>query len=373
MSAQANRPSIAKLSARTRFPLVARSRYLSGMSRVRAAFWPVTTAAIAGAVAFLIGRHVLGHEAPFFAAIAAWACLGFTFNRTVRHILEVGAGVIAGVTAGDLVVNVIGTGWWQLLSVLMVTALLARFVDRGAVLAAQAGTQAIVIVGMPSLTGGPFGRAADTIVGVAIALIVALLTPHDPRRSIRLMGATATRALAETIAMTADGIRRGDPERIDAALLRGRAAEPALLEWNERSQAASELARVSVNRLHLDELVRLENQSVLVERAMRSVRVIARRAPAAVKRASDVDRARMADLLDRFSTGISLWRDSLISRQSSHPAKEVMTSLAADLDVSGFDDIGMSALTMVLRAPVVDMLEAWGSTPAQARVSLPEI
>ncbi|MEK8227521.1 FUSC family protein [Oerskovia sp. M15] len=96
---------------------------------------------------------------------------------------ELAIGVAVGVGLGDLIVHFIGSGWWQVTVVLATSALVARFIDRGALLATQAGVQAIVIVGLPATqTGGPGGRLVDALVGAR--------SPCSPRRSRR-----ATRAV----------------------------------------------------------------------------------------------------------------------------------------------------------------------------------
>jgi hypothetical protein len=75
-----------------------------------------------------------------------------------------------------------------------VAATTARFLDRGVTFTTQAGVQALVIVGLPSLgaSGGGFGRWTDAAVGGAVALAVTALTPSDPRRPVRAQSRAAT-------------------------------------------------------------------------------------------------------------------------------------------------------------------------------------
>ncbi|QAY63696.1 hypothetical protein ET495_11060 [Xylanimonas allomyrinae] len=363
-----------RLAGRVVRRLVLRARARQGVSRVRTSFWPIVQAAAAAGTAYLLSGWLLGHAQPFFAAIAAWACLGFTLDRDVRKIAEVAFGVTVGVGVGDLVVQLIGSGWWQLSTVLVVAAVLARFVDRGAVLAAQAGTQAIVVVGLPSLTGGPFGRAGDALVGGAVALAVALLTPADPRRGVRTLGNVATTALASVVELAAGAVRAGDEDGLHAALVRARTADPALSEWLDRAQHAVEQARVSVNRVHRDDLERLGAQAVLVERAMRTVRVLVRRAPYELRNASAADRAALADLLDRYAAGVRLLASAVTTGQDAAVARTTLTDLAGSLDPHATtQDWGTQALVLLLRSPVVDVLEAAGAGPREAREALGEL
>jgi uncharacterized membrane protein YgaE (UPF0421/DUF939 family) len=332
-------------------------------------------ASLAAGVAYGIGLYVLGHDMPFFAAIAAWVCLGFSFERDLRKIAEVAVGVAVGVGMGDLVVHLIGAGWWQLVTVMFVSALLGRFIDRGAVLASQAGTQAIVVAGLPILSGGPFGRWSDALVGGLVALAVALLTPGDPRRALRTAGATATNALADTLRMIATALREADPEGLQAALVRGRAAEPALQDWMESAHHASDQARVSVNRRHRDEIVRLEKQAVLVERAMRSVRVLARRAAATVGHVDLEHLEPVADLVDRYAVAVQELASAVSRGTGLGAARAALEEAAHDADphVLGAGAWEVQALVMLVRSPVVDTLEAAGATGQEARASLTEL
>jgi len=62
----------------------------------------------------LIAKDVLGHDTPFFAPIAAVVSLGTSDGQRLRRVAEVAVGVAVGVFVADLLVILIGTGWWQL-------------------------------------------------------------------------------------------------------------------------------------------------------------------------------------------------------------------------------------------------------------------
>lgn len=363
--------NLASLATHARIVADARARH--GWSRVRTAAVPVATAALAAGIAYLIGRYVLEHDAPFFAAFSAWACLGFSFDRDLRRVGEIALGVTMGVTMGDLVVRSIGSGWWQIALVLFMSALLARFVDRGAIFASQAGAQAIVVAGVPNLTGGPYGRALDAITGGLVALIVAMLIPGDPRRALRTTMATASAALADTVALLASAIDAGDPTGAERALLRARAADSALQEAVEAASTASRQAQLTVNRRYADDLAAAQRRATLLDQAMRSVRVLARRAMYDVDRVTAADRAQIAALLTRFATGARELTQALNSNQDAAAARVTMTGVAHDLDPSRVTaEPEAQTQLMVLRSAVVDTLEATGVSPQAARAPLPE-
>ncbi|GAA4694953.1 FUSC family protein [Promicromonospora umidemergens] len=353
--------------------LVLRTRLRQGWTRARAGLLPIAQASLAAGIAYAVAHYVLGHEMPFFAPVAAWVCLGFTALRDVRRVAEMAVGVAVGVGMGDLLVHLIGSGWWQLTVVLFIAAIAARFIDRGALLVIQAGAQAIIVVGLPSVSGGPIGRWTDALIGGAIALLVALLTPGDTRRRPRALAEQAVTELAETLETLARGMRSRDVDDVGAALVRGRASEPVLAEWQEGARAARELARISVGRMHRGELARLEGQAVLVDRTMRSVRVLARRVVPVLEGDHDVDP--VAGLVEGFASAVRQLASDVGSGGDGSRGREALTIVAAQADprTVGEGDWQVQSLVMLLRSPIVDTLEAAGASPGEARDALPEL
>jgi hypothetical protein len=82
----------------------ARLVFFSGTDRLRANGWSVVQSAVAASVAYLLAIFVLGHERPFFAAIAAVICLGVTLGQRARDAVEVVFGVAFGLMVADLLV-----------------------------------------------------------------------------------------------------------------------------------------------------------------------------------------------------------------------------------------------------------------------------
>lgn len=363
--------------ALARIALEARVR--QGWSRVRTAFWPIMQAVVAAGVAYLIAGEVLGHAAPFFAPVSAWVALGFSADRDLRRVAELAVGVALGVGLGDVVVHVIGTGAWQVAVVLAVSTLLARFIDRGPMLTTQAGVQAIVIVGLPTVaaSGGPVGRWTDAIVGGLVALAVAALIPRDVRRRPRAQGRTAVEELAAMLGVLAKGMRTRTPNDIEDALIRGRATEPALAEWQDACTAARDLARVSpAARRHRTELVWLNRSAIRTDRAVRNARVLARRALATLGSADhEHDLRTVAEVVQRVALAAEDLAAALGSGSEPVRAATTLLVLAEELDPFRLapDDWQVQSLVLLIRSLVVDMLEASGVDSAQAHEALPEI
>jgi uncharacterized membrane protein YgaE (UPF0421/DUF939 family) len=357
--------------------VVVEARLRQGWARVRAAWFPILQASVAAAIAFAIAKYAVGHPYPFFAPVSAWVALGFTADRSVRRVAELAVGVAIGVALGDLLVHLIGNGPWQVAVVLFLAATLARFIDRGQMLTTQAGVQALVIVGLPvvSASGGPLGRWIDAAVGGAVALAVALLTPRDPRRHPRSLAHAAVEELAGMLRVLARGLTTGSTADVEDALVRGRASQPALDEWSETATNAGELARVSPTiRKHREELAGLSGNAVLIDRAMRNARVLARRALAAVE-AQSHDMATIAAQVDATARAADELAAALGAGRDPERARTQLLAVSRALDPFQLAarDWQVQSLVLLHRSLVVDLLEAAGVSPQAARDSLPEI
>ncbi|WP_258725792.1 FUSC family protein [Cellulomonas sp. NS3] len=355
------------------------ARVRQGRARVRTSFVPTLQAAVAAGLSWALAYYVLGHEFPFFAPVCAWVALGFSADRQVRRVAELAVGVAIGVGLGDLVVHAIGSGFWQVALVLFVSAMLARFIDRGPVLTTQAGVQAIVIVGLPALAASgssPLGRWTDALVGGLVALAVAALSPDDPRRRPRAQARQAVLELAGMLDVLARGLRTGSAHDVEDALIRGRASQPALDDWREGAANARNLARVSpAGRRHRDELGALGASAVYVDRAMRNARVLARRALSAVEGGRDRDLAGAAATVDSLARAAEQLAGDLGAGTDAEGTRRALLAVAQRLDPFRLapDDWQVQSLVLLVRSLTVDLLEAAGVPEGQAREALPEL
>jgi len=356
--------------------VLGQARVRQGLARMRAAWFPILQAAVAGGVAYAIAHSWVGHPIPFFAPVCAWVALGFSMDRSVRRVSELAVGVAIGVGLGDFVVHVIGQGVWQISLVLFVSAMVARFIDRGALLTTQAGVQAIVIVALPATSGGPFGRWVDAAIGGAIALAVALLTPSDPRRHTRILGQRALEELAGVLHLFARGLVERDAADVEGALVRARATQPVLDEWRTTATNARELARVQpTSRKHLGELGASVDASVLVVRAMNNARVLVRRTLALMEADVPHDLRGVASRIDATARAIDDLASAVGAGREPVRARAELISAAAALDpfLVEPDDWQVQSLVLLHRSLLVDVLEAAGVPGKDAREALPEI
>ncbi|MDR2703384.1 MAG: FUSC family protein [Cellulomonadaceae bacterium] len=347
----------------------------AGILRAKRAFWPILQACVAAALAYQLSSRLFGHAQPFFAAIAAWMCLGWSFDRDIRRAGEIALGVTLGVALGDLVVRTIGSGWWQLTLVLAVSALLARLFDAGALFTTQAGAQAIVIAGLPTITGGPYARALDAVVGSAVALLFVICTPNDPRGSLRAAAGQGAAALAATARMLSAGVLRGDTHLMAAALEQGRSFDQHMDQAITTAGEKRRRSRLTINRKYLPEISRLERQNVMLERAMRSLRVLARRLQYDSPAAPAAGRAQMAALLSQYADTTGLLGDCLSDNRDLKPVRAAFLNLTTDLDAATDAapnlDPAIQTGHYLMRAVLGDTMEAAEFTNAEVLTALP--
>ncbi|MFD1716375.1 FUSC family protein [Georgenia deserti] len=347
-----------------------------GGRRVREGFVPILTAAVAASVAYFISRHLLGHEVPMFAPIAAWVCLGFSPDRQLRRVAEMGAGVTLGVGLGELLVSLLGVGPVQIFVVLALAALVARFLDRGQLFTTQAGVQSVVIVAMPPamITDGAIGRWSDALIGAALALLVAAVFPGDiTRRPRRLIGAMVGE-LAGSLGTLAQALRRGDADLAEDALAQLRGTQSALDALDAAVRSAQEVVTVNpALRSSRGTVAELSRIATLVDRAVRNARVIARRSVAAVAEGG-AKSPEIAEEVDTVAVALHALGGALAAGDPPHHARATLVRVAASLVPVAHAGEGWRKQTLVslLRSLVVDALQMTGMSSREAMSQMPE-
>ena len=344
----------------------------AGWSRVRAAIGPILQAGAAAGTAFLVGYYIFGHDRPFFAALAAWVCLGWSFERELRRVAEIAIGVTIGVTVGDLVVKQIGTGWWQLSSILVVSTILARFVDSGKLLTTQAGSQAIIITGLAGdVSGGPYGRALDAAIGGAVALLFTILTPYQPSKAARKKTAQAIQALSSTASLLASGLRKGyNPDTLEGALKTARSSESLINSVIDQATGVRKQIHWTVNRKYEKQWAEFEYRDRMLNQALRSLQVLARRMRFDAAYATEEQSTWFADILGRYSNAcLAFAQDVKVGHALEHDRQE-LTSVANALISYQITNPVVATGAALFRAVIVDTLKAAGATQAEADAAL---
>ncbi|MGO3680858.1 MAG: FUSC family protein, partial [Brevibacterium aurantiacum] len=137
--------------------LVHRSRM--GLKRVQANAGQLIQIPIAATAAYAFCVYVLGHPYPFLAAVASAVGIGPVADRRLRRAMEIGFGATFGVLVGELLVNVYGTGVWQLTVTLAIGLFIGTMLNSGGIFITQIAVQSVYVVVVPATAATlPFPR-----------------------------------------------------------------------------------------------------------------------------------------------------------------------------------------------------------------------
>ncbi len=340
------------------------------------------TVCAVGAYAF--AEEVLGHDGPLFAATSSMIALGFSRDPRIRRVLEVAVGCTLGITVGDALLSIFGTGLWQAALVLFISILLARFLDSGTIFTTQLGLQSLLVVLLPAPEGGPFTRSIDAIVGGIFALVITMLLPRDPRREPKTDVRGLLAELSNVLRESAVALRDSDSTAAWHALVRARATHTRLDTLMTSMRSAEEVARISpAYRRHRDELGSLRRAVGFIDLAVRNSRVFSRRLTSVINHAALSDEAieslvqvleDVADSVDVLSRALS-GRDSAERNLNLRQARIELAAVAIQLhpETLQIKRLEGEGLVLLLRPLVVDLLEATGLTHEDAAAFMPRL
>ncbi|UXA18457.1 FUSC family protein [Mycobacterium sp. SMC-4] len=252
--------------------------------RVRDAWPALAQAAIAAGMAHLIAWAVMGREDAFFAPVAAVLCLSVATGRRLLRAVQVVVGVALGVTIGDLLVRLLGTGPAQIALVVLLAAGAAVAVGGGPLLVNQAAVAALLLILLEPPAGPAlWQRPVDALIGGATALVVAAVGARNPRRSLARATGPLFGDLAAVLRMAADMLASGDQQRLDAALVSARALDRRLENFTGALAAAAEAVRLSGRRTAPDWLDRYRSAAHRIDMTVLDGRTIIRATANAIR------------------------------------------------------------------------------------------
>ncbi|MGP0223984.1 MULTISPECIES: FUSC family protein [unclassified Paenarthrobacter] len=369
------------LSASKRF---VRARFRTGLVRSRTSLVPAIQMTVCAVGAYAFAEYVLGHQGPLFAATSSLIALGFSRDPRLRRVIEVGLGCTLGIVVGDLLLHWLGAGIWQAAVVLLFSILLARFLDSGTIFTTQLGLQSLLVVLLPAPAGGPFTRSLDAVIGGVFALLVTILVPKDPRREPRKDVQKILHELSEVLRECAKAMIESDSTAAWHALIRGRNCQPLVDRMRQTLRASGEVATLApAHRRHRDELASLEHSLEYIDLALRNSRVFARRLTSAINHAALSDEAidsiaevlqETAAAVDELNIGLSEQSEGA-RRVHLRRARTDLSVIASRLHPKMLDVQRLEGETVVMlfRPLMVDLLEASGVEPDEARAVLPPL
>lgn len=299
-----------------------RLRLRQGGRRVRATTVPILIASGAALAAWMFAHGVLDHPTPVFAAISAWICLGFTFNREPRKVLELGFGATIGVAIGEVALLVGGPNGPTLAVALAVGALTGRLLDRGDFFTMQAGVNAMVVVGMGDLLGAAGGgaRLLDAMTGGLIALLVSIILPGNLMARPRHIIAGVLTELGLALSMLASGARSADAEAIRDAHAQHVGVADILEDARVALDSSTTIVRLNPTlRHHRPQATELNRVLALIIRLDQVVSMLIRQSRGVVDEAGARPEAaelmdRAAGVLNALAGSVDTWRNPAAAR-----------------------------------------------------------
>ena len=334
--------------------------------RVRHAARSVLQATIAATVAWLIATELVGHQTAFFAPVSAMITLGLTQGQRGRRAIEVVLGVTLGIAVADLLVILLGTGWWQLAVVVSFAMTAALLLGSGDMFAQQAAVSAALVATLqPPDDGVSFARAVDALIGGSVALATsALVFPVHP---VRLVRDAAEPVLSERAGVRDDvaaALAARDRDAVQAALERGRAIDDLARELEDALDVGRETARLAPPRRRtlgtVDDYAEAARQ---IELAVRNVRVLARGARRAIDLEENVPPEVSDALRDLASAVRALGRaldDHAEADEVRRPALRAAGTATLVLERTG--NLSVSVIVGQIRSTAVDLLRSTGIT-----------
>lgn len=113
--------------------------------RVRTIGGLALQAGLAAGLSWFVAHSLLQVSQPVFAPISAVSTLAASVGQRLRRTVELIIGVTVGVLIGDLLLLVIGTGWWQLALIVTLAIVVALLLAGSAAVVVQAGATAVLI------------------------------------------------------------------------------------------------------------------------------------------------------------------------------------------------------------------------------------
>lgn len=336
--------------------------------RLRSAALVVAQLCLATSVSWLLATEVLGHREPFFAPVAAVICVTSASGRRRWAVVELVVGVAVGVGVGELLLGLIGRGFWQLALVVALAASLTVLLEVGRLAVVQSCTSAILLVAVRPVSGSvdavALDRFVDALVGGAVGLAVTAVLAYDPARALRRDVDAVLSELADLLAGTATALRWGDPGVAWTALQRGRSLERPLRALTDTAAASRELSRIAPLRWREREPVaRYAHSLRYVDHAVRDARVLARRVHTMLRR-GETDGVVAAPVLDGLATAVRTYAADLGAQQPTDEVREALVAVARSatgvLPTDG--SLGLTVVVAQSRALAADLIYATGTT-----------
>jgi uncharacterized membrane protein YgaE (UPF0421/DUF939 family) len=323
--------------------------------RLRSKVWHIGQCAISAGLAWFLAHDVIGHPKPFFAPIVAVVCLGTSYGQRLRRVGELTVGVAVGVFLADILLQVVGTGPWQITVVVAIAMSVALLLNGSPMFVNQAAVQGIVVVTVVAGPGYALTRWLDAVVGGAVALVAASVVPQAPLRRPRQQAATD-----------------GDVERALDVLAAARGTDQLMRELQEAAdEGLSVLASSPFRRRHQGGVRRMAELVGPLDHAMRNTRVLVRRTAVSAHHRLPFPR-QYAVLCEDLAAAADEVADELAARRMAESARPALLRVGeATARTERVADLSADVVLAQIRSIIVDLLEVTGLDVLEATDALP--
>jgi uncharacterized membrane protein YgaE (UPF0421/DUF939 family) len=254
----------------------------------------------------------------------------------------------------------------------MTAMTIAVLFGQGTLLVSQAGVQSIIVTTLLVQPGQGLSRWLDAVVGGSVALLAATIAPVSPLRRPRAQAAVVVAELSAILASTANALRQDDTALATDALTRARNSEHALDELRGLSAEGIAVFRLSpFRRRHLPAVQAIADLVEPLDRAIRNVRVLVRRASVSLWEGEEVP-AVYVDLISSLAVVTAEIAGRLSERQLAEGSRDALTAIArASSLVAPNPGLSAEVIRAQVRSAVVDLLMLTGLTFDEARARVP--
>jgi uncharacterized membrane protein YgaE (UPF0421/DUF939 family) len=343
-----------------------------GLARWRARRWHIAQCSIAAGVAWFIASNLLHHASPVFAPIAAVVSLGTSYGQRLRRVTEITLGVAIGVLLGDALVNLLGTGPWQLALIVALAMSVAVLFQFGPLFINQAAVQSIFVTVILPSGNAAFTRWTDALIGGGVALVAASAVPAAPLRRPREQAAVVVRKISSLLRAGAQVMLEGQGEHGYAVLADARATDALI---NELRAAANEgMAVVASSPFRIRHRAHVRRMAELVDpldRALRTTRVLVRQVAVVGHRGRPVP-ASYASLAMDLADATDIVAEELGADRLAAAARPALLAVGqASGSVERSEVMNAEVILVQLRSLVVDLLVMTGMDQLEAIDALP--
>ena len=343
-------------------------------ARLRAKAWQVGQCAVAAGIAWMIATDVFDHQRAFFAPVAAVVSLGTSYGQRLRRVGEVTIGVALGVLIGDMLIQVLGVGGWQIALIVTLAMSAALLLDQGVLLVTQSAVQAVVVATLLPYPGAAFSRWTDALIGGAVALVAATVVPRAPLRRPREQAAVIVRRVSGLLRAAAESIRDGDVDRALHVLRDARTTDPLIAELRAAAdEGLSVVASSPFRRRHRAPVRAMAELVEPLDFALRNTRVLVRRVAVACYRHEPIP-ASYAHLLDEIAECADAIAEELAAGRQAESVRERLLLVGRDsAHLRRSTDLSAEVVLAQARSLVADLLAVSGLDPLEATDRIPQM